>query len=207
MINPRVWILPSLFFTLVACSHLSEEVTDSDNTTLNSNEYEREHINNEDEKNEKEGLVVAETDAGEFILRLISEKAVYESEEQVQLTGKLQYKGEREELEIIHVESPLYFELLEVDRGAEFLYYPTTELEEKTVLKQKEWYEEDYIKRISYSETDEHADFFQSFMKEPGFPPGEYEIELRADFTILQEGEPITHQYATSLVIEVRDSQ
>ncbi|WP_078577409.1 hypothetical protein [Salipaludibacillus agaradhaerens] len=204
MLNPRVWILSSLFLMLAACSHLSEEVTDSDNTSINSNEYEREHINNEEDKNEHEGLVVAETDAGEFILRLISEKAVYESKEQIQLTGKLQYKGEREELEIIHVESPLYFELHEVDRGVELLYYPTTELEEKTVLKQKEWYEEDYVKRISYSETDEHADFFHSFMEEPGFPPGEYEIELRADFTILQEGQPITHQYATSLVIEVR---
>lgn len=204
MINPRVSILSSLCLILASCSPHSEEVAEPDNTSLNRDEYASEPIHNETEKNENERLVVSETDAGEFILRLISEKSVYESGEPIQLTGKLQYKGEKDELEIIHVESPLYFELLEIERGADLLYHPSNELEETTVLKQNEWYEEDYIKRISYSEVDEHVDFFQSFMEEPGFPPGEYEVELRADFAILQEEQPITHHYTTSLVIEVR---
>jgi hypothetical protein len=205
-------LLPLVILGMVfaAACNGGNEPTETEQDITEDNEAEEENSvpeDNEPEENEgEEGNqpVVSETDAGDFMLRLVSEKAIYDSEEEVQLKGKLKYIGEAEELEIIHEESPFYFEMIEITRGAE-LPYPLKEIEQTSTLDQNQWYEEEYIKRIAYSLDDEHADFYQTFMNETGFPPGEYEIELRTDFAVTVEEVPENHTYTTSIVIEVRE--
>ncbi|MCE7793607.1 hypothetical protein K8O68_14375 [Salipaludibacillus sp. CUR1] len=205
-----LWLV-ILGMVIAAACNGGNEPTETEQDITDDNVAEEENSvpeNNEPEENEgeEEGNqpVVSETDAGDFMLRLVSEKAIYDPEEEVQLKGKLKYIGEAEELEIIHQESPFNFEMIEINRGAE-LPYPLKEIEQTSTLEQKQWYEEEYIKRIAYSLDDEHADFYQAFMNETGFPPGEYEIELRTDFAVTVEEVPENHTYTTSIVIEVRE--
>lgn len=151
----------------------------------------------------EESPVVSETDAEEFTVKLVSEKPVYDTGEEVQITGNLKYTGEGEMMEISYLESPFSFDMVEVNRGVEVPYFLEEE-EETTVLDQNEWYEGDFVKRASFRENDEHAEFFKDYMSEPGFPAGEYEIELRVDFAAEEETAE-NHTYTTSIVIEVRD--
>ncbi|WP_416149073.1 hypothetical protein ACM26V_22950 [Salipaludibacillus sp. HK11] len=148
--------------------------------------------------------IVSETEAGEFVLRLVSEKARYKLGEKVDVRGKLKYIGENAEIEISHSESPFFFEVIEVNRGVEIPYF-LNEVLEMTLLKNNEWYEEEFHKRIDNHAADEYDEFFQIFMVEEGFPVGEYEIELRADFLTSAGEESESHNYNTSIVIDVKE--
>lgn len=158
-----------------------------------------------DENNEVEAnnqTVISETEAGDFILRLVSEKAVYEAGEEVTIVGKLKYIGEEEELTISHAESPFWFEFVEVTRGIE-IPFSMLEIERETALVQNQWHEKEYQKQTMYNEEDNEADFLNVFMNEEGFPPGEYEVELRSEFIVKNGESKEEHSYMSSIVIEV----
>ncbi|PYZ94008.1 hypothetical protein CR194_00240 [Salipaludibacillus keqinensis] len=184
-----------LLFTMVLCIlFLMSACNNQENDELENSAPE------EEQKSEK---IASETDSGDFVLRLVSEKEMYESGEEVLITGKIKYIGGKEEIELTHSESPFYFEMIEVNSGAE-LSYSLQEIGATTVLKQNEWYEEQYEKgKSTFIEHNNHMDFQNAFIDDDGFPPGEYEIELRTNFHTNIEEESQNHNYITSLVIEV----
>ncbi|MCD8510654.1 MAG: hypothetical protein LRY73_12810 [Bacillus sp. (in: Bacteria)] len=149
--------------------------------------------------------LVSETEAGDFVVRLISKKAIYEAEEPVELTAKLKYSGEEDKLSIFHGASPFWFHIRETTRGIDIPYIMNLPLKE-TKLKRDQWLEVNYRKTGSYSEEDEHAQFMKEFLEGDTFPPGVYEIELRADFyTGNFNVKEQKYNISTALIIEVRD--
>lgn len=151
--------------------------------------------------------IVSETETEDYVVRFISEKAVYYEDEPVDLTAKLKYRGEEDEVTIFHGASPFWFEIRETTRGIDIPYVMTMQLL-NTKLEQGEWYEEKYIKAGSFTEEDEHATFLKEFLSGETFPPGEYEIELRTDFyTGTSDVKEKEHHYTTSLIIQVLEKK
>lgn len=162
------------------------------------------HEGNNTEEALEEDQIVSETDAGDFILRLVSEQAVYETGEKITITGKLKYVGDEEELKILHAESPFMFDIVEVTRGTEIPFHMTY-ISRDTTLKHGQWYQEEYEKQTLYNADDNQAEFMNSFMKEEGFPAGEYEVEVRSEFMVNGGETSEDHSYTTSILVVVRD--
>ncbi|WP_096188070.1 hypothetical protein [Evansella halocellulosilytica] len=160
----------------------------------------------EDELDEVHGSepVISETEAGDFILRLVSTQEVYDSDEEIDLTAKLKYIGDQDEITITHAMSPFWFEIVETTRGVEIPHaMEMPQLE--TTLERDKWYEELYEKNGGYIEEDEDSEFIAAFLEGNAFPSGEYEIELRTDFNTVENGEDEEqHNYTTSLMIQVK---
>lgn len=185
----QLQILFLLVILLSACNNFENDqnLNDSDNPEIS-----------------KTHKVISETDVGEFVLRLVSEKMFYQPGEEIHVKGKLKYIGEKDELEIAHSQSPFFFDMIEVNRGVEIPYL-INDSGKTTILQTNDWFEETYVKKVAFSESDEDADFLKVFADEDGFPVGEYEIELRTDFHTSQEGESKQHNYTTSIVIVVKE--
>ncbi len=149
--------------------------------------------------------LVAETQTGDFLLRLVSIKENYEEGEDVEITAKLKYIGDQEEVRILHSSSPFWYRIQEVTRGIEIPYFmedPSLE----TTLKRDVWYEEKYLKTGGYrdGEDEESKEFVQSFVESDDFPEGEYEIELNSDFYLVNEdGEDQKQHVSTGIIITV----
>ncbi|MDQ0257247.1 uncharacterized protein YcfL [Evansella vedderi] len=151
--------------------------------------------------------IVSETEAGDYVIRLISEKSEYAADEPVKITAKLKYVGEKEEVKIYHAYSPFWFDIRETTRGIDIPYVMPLPLLE-TTLKRDEWFVQEYTKVGSYAEGDDspEVEFMKRFLEGEAFPPGEYEIELRTDFYTgsIDEKEE-EHNYTTSILIQVLD--
>lgn len=173
-------------------------------SACNNFENEQNLINSDNQEISETDKVISETDVGEFVLRLVSEKMFYQPGEEVHVIGKLKYIGEKDELEIAHSQSPFVFDMIEINRGVEIPYI-INDIGKTTILKPNDWFEETYDKKVAFHESDEDADFLQVFVDKDGFPVGEYEIELRTDFHTSQEGESEQHNYTTSIVIVVKE--
>ncbi|UCZ54164.1 hypothetical protein LGQ02_05215 [Bacillus shivajii] len=181
MIKRWTFLIIIFVFTLVACG------TNIEQDEVQGNE-----------------LITSETEAGDYLLRLISEKEVYEQAEEVVLKAKLKYIGEEEEKTIYHAMSPFWFDIVETTRGIEIPYVMNQPLLE-TTLERDVWFKETYKKSGSYSEEDENREFIEAFLEGESFPPGEYEIELRTDFfTEDENGEEKNHNYSATLMIQVK---
>jgi len=184
----QIRILLFLVILLAAC----------DNSETDQGESDKQRLSEEDK-------VISETDAGDFVLQLVSEKMSYKPDEEIYLKGKLKYIGDKDELEIAHSESPFFFDMIEVNRGIEIPYF-VNEIGRTTILRTNQWFEEPFEKNKVHSiSLDEHTDFFRIFADENGLPIGEYEIELRTDFHTAIEEESEQHHYITSIVIEVKE--
>lgn len=185
----QLQILTLLVILLSACNNLETDQSRNENDNQGISETEK---------------VISETDVGDFVLRLVSEKMIYKPGEEVYVKGKLKYIGEKNRIEITHSESPFFFGIIEINRGVE-IPYSIDDIEKTTILEKNQWYEETYEKKLTFGESSEHLDFFRVFVDEDGFPEGEYEIELRTDFHTAKEGDTEQHNYITSIVIEVKD--
>ncbi|WP_280768763.1 hypothetical protein [Salipaludibacillus daqingensis] len=172
--------------------------------TACSNDTPDETTNEINQSTRLSDTLVSETDVGDFVLRLISEKISYSPDEEVMMKGKLKYIGDEEEMEIGYLESPFFFDIVEINRGLE-IPYMMDGTEQTTILQKNKWYEESFEKKIGFRDSDEHAEFYHLFMDEKGFPIGEYEIELRTNFETFIEEEPERHNYISSIVIEVKE--
>lgn len=150
------------------------------------------------------GQVVAETEEGDFALQLVSEKKAYKANEDVSLHAQLKYVGNKSEEMIYHAASPFWFTITEITKGITIPYAMDEPLI-LTTLKRGEWYAEEYKKAGGYSEIDpsETKSFIRSFLKEEGFPTGEYRIELEAKFFTEYQEQKQHHALTVSLEITV----
>ncbi|MBU9713167.1 hypothetical protein [Evansella tamaricis] len=145
--------------------------------------------------------IVSDTEAGDFLLRLIGEKEIYREGEKLSVKAKLMYVGEEEEMVITHDGQPFLFYVRENRSGFELLNEKDKH-EDDITIKQGDWLEvelnEEYLVILDNQENNV-MDF--SFQGEY-LPIGEYEIEVQTDFyTNLTEVQ--RHNYNSSLVIQI----
>lgn len=126
-----------------------------------------------------------EVEQDDFILRLVSEKEVYEQGEDVKLYAEIIYTGEEEEeVEIAHSEYPIYFTLHEKVRD----YQITSLIREigvQKVLAVNEPYRVDYKKQAIDAYSDEsstYQKFIEDFIARDDYPAGYYVVTATAMF-------------------------
>ena len=83
-----------------------------------------------------------EVTEGDFIYRLVTEKAEYAENEPIKIYAELEYIGSKEEIEIGHAASPFHFPMLETTRNYEIMYgmeqpYLSTKLMKGEPLRQE----------------------------------------------------------------------
>ncbi|RNA68482.1 hypothetical protein [Alteribacter keqinensis] len=148
--------------------------------------------------------LVAETQSGDFLLRLVSEKPFYYSDEEVKLTAKLKYIGEKDRVTLSHKSSPFQYRIQEMTRGVDI---PLTmeAITRETELKRDHWYDESFVKAgvDLFDEAARDNEFIRSFEESDTFPAGEYEIELNSDFYVQMDGEEVQQLVTTGLIITV----
>lgn len=125
----------------------------------------------------------AEKTEGDFVYRLVSEKAQYASGEQIELYAELEYTGEQDEITISHAASPFWFPMKELTRDYQISYGMNEPLLH-TTIKRGEPLREYYKGAYGYSSEDakEYKQFIQSL--ENGFPEGRYVVYGTADFFV-----------------------
>lgn len=121
---------------------------------------------------------------GDFIYRLVSEKATYTESDSVSIYAELEYAGNQDQVIIYHAASPFHFPFHEKTRDFKVGYGMEQPLLHTTLLKGKPLRER-YIGSSGYSgdESREFADFVQSIMRNQ-FPSGYYVMQGYADFYI-----------------------
>ncbi|UVI33067.1 hypothetical protein [Paenibacillus spongiae] len=129
----------------------------------------------------KQNAVTAD---GDFIYRLVTEKAEYSLGETVKIYAELEYIGEQDSITIYHAASPFSFPIEERTRGYSIGYNMNTPLL-NTTLKRGEPLREEYKNSGGFGETDERAyiDFIKSLWAD-GFPAGYYVVDGFADFYV-----------------------
>lgn len=143
------------------------------------------------------GRAASETSAGDFLLRVVSEKYSYEEEENIHLTAKLVYTGEEEEVQIEYRDTPFRFELFETSRSENLVPVVNNE-SGSAVLEQGLWLEEKYSKDIELT-----SEFAYEFVEDTGFPAGNYEINVQGEFSYYIDEERKSTLIDTSLTITV----
>ncbi|WP_202079055.1 hypothetical protein [Caldalkalibacillus salinus] len=142
---------------------------------------------NEDELKVEETRV--EVTQGDFIYRLVTEKAAYKEGENINLYAELEYVGDQDEVVISHAASPFYFPMYEKTRGYQIGYSMPQPLVTTTLTKD-EPLRERYKGSGSYGPEDDSE--YIAFMKrimEQDFPPGFYIVNGSAQFNV-KDDEP-----------------
>ncbi|TYQ16650.1 UNVERIFIED_CONTAM: hypothetical protein Cloal_3216 [Acetivibrio alkalicellulosi] len=145
----------------------------------------------------------------DFTVILSSDKDTYKSTDDVIITAKLKYTGEKDKIEIIHAFSPFSFGVKETNTN---IYFPPVVLSVKRerVLIRDEWYEETYNKlyaEIGFIDDkivgleEINKEFTEEFKKGKTFPPGNYLITLKTEFEI----NGIEYEFSDSIEIVVED--
>lgn len=134
---------------------------------------------------ERNDSIVQEVVEDDFIYRLVTENAEYESGADVTLYAELEYVGENESIEIYHAASPFYFQLKELTRNYSLGYGMDQPLL-RTIIKKGQPLREEYKGSGGYSELDddEYVEFIKGIWSNGHLPEGEYEVEGVADFFI-----------------------
>ncbi|MFX3636201.1 MAG: hypothetical protein ACE3L7_29440 [Candidatus Pristimantibacillus sp.] len=156
-------------------------------------------------QNESDLSDMAESQEGDFILQITSEKLVYKPGEEVKMTGKLKYVGDQEKIMIYHSMTPLAFGVYESSRNIDIGYSMEQPLI-TTELTKGEWYTQAYKKSGGYSEDGtetEETTFIKSFLLEDGFPEGEYRIRLYGDFYTEENGKKTNYNFSSEINIGV----
>lgn len=135
-----------------------------------------------------------ESTQGDFVFRLVSEKEEYEAdEENVKLSGEIEYVGDDEKVTIDHASSAILFNMKEEVRDYE-IGFGVDDIDLSTDLEQGVPYREDYEKSVGYAQDDPSG--YKRFMKDfqdaddSDFPPGYYVVEGETDF-FTNDGEEI----------------
>ena len=125
-----------------------------------------------------------EVTEGDFIYRLVTEKAEFLDNESVRIYAELEYIGDNEEITIYHAASPFYFPMVEKTRDFS-IGYPMNEPLLSTKLIKGKPLREEYKRSGGYSSQDEkeYVNFMKSFL-DNGFPTGYYIVNGFADFYI-----------------------
>lgn len=127
----------------------------------------------------------AQVTEGDFIYRLVTEKAVYGESEPVKIFAELEYIGDKEKIEIYHAYTPFYFPMIEKTRNYEIDYFMNQPLVSTELLKGQPLREE-FKGSGGYSEGDkkEYKAFMQQIMNGQ-FPEGQYVVKGFADFYVI----------------------
>ncbi|WP_431030187.1 hypothetical protein [Lysinibacillus sp. LZ02] len=127
----------------------------------------------------------AEVTDGDFVYRLITKKRQYVENEPIKLYAKLQYIGDKAEIEITHAHSPFYFPIVETTRNYEIHYFMDLPLA-TTKLVTGESLRFDYQGGGGYSSEDEkdYIAFMKHVMNDE-FPKGYYIANGFVDFSVM----------------------
>ena len=106
--------------------------------------------------------VSAEEIVGDFTLKVVSEKAVYQPGEHVNVQAMLMYSGSNEKQKIYHAASPFYFIVTESDKKISVPYVMAQPLV-TTEMKQGQWFIEDYHKMGGIFGDEQTVQFLQQF--------------------------------------------
>ncbi len=131
----------------------------------------------------------SEVNEGDFIYRLVTEKAEYIEGEPIKIYAELEYIGDQEKIEISHAASPFYFPIVEKTRDFQ-IGYPMNEPLVTTTLIKGQPLREDYKGSGGYSSEDEaeYVNFMKQIIKNE-FPVGQYEVNGVADFFVIKNEE------------------
>jgi hypothetical protein len=126
----------------------------------------------------------SEVNEGDFVYRLVTEKAEYRINESVKIFAELEYVGNSEEVVIFHAASPFYFPMIEKTRNYE-IGYPMKQPLESTTLKKGHPLRYNYSRSGGYGSQDEeqYVKFMRSFL-EDGFPIGYYVVNGFVDYYV-----------------------
>ena len=126
-----------------------------------------------------------EVTKGDFIYRLVTEKAEYAENEPIKIYAELEYIGSKEEIEIGHGGSPFHFPMLETTRNYEIMYrmeqpYLSTKLMKGEPLRQE------YKGSGGFGSQDkkDYIEFMKRIMNQE-FPKGNYVVNGFAEFDVI----------------------
>lgn len=163
-----VFTLVFLIFILAGCG------TGTQNNS-NSLNYELENVT--------EGFV----EDGHFSFKLISEKAVYQVGEPLQIKAELTYIGEEESIRISHAASPIWMLTSNLSEGYQFDAAMNEPLIFTDLKKNVPFVEQYQFSGGTYYEGAPGNPYSEDVflqMAEGKFPPGQYEIKGKTDFAI-----------------------
>ncbi|MBD1222014.1 hypothetical protein [Virgibacillus halodenitrificans] len=133
-----------------------------------------------------------ETVQDDFLFRLVSKKDQYKKGEKIILYGEIVYKGDKEEVNINHASSAIFFNIREETRGYEIGYAVKDIRLTTTLHRLGSPYQKQYTKNIGYNpenETQDYEQFTDDFLNNDGFPTGYYKVKGQTDFSLSSEGE------------------
>ena len=131
----------------------------------------------------------AEVTEGEFVYRLVTEKAEYRENEPVKVYAELEYIGNQEEITIAHAASPFHFPMVETTRNYE-IFYSMDQPSIATKLIKGEPLRQEYRGGGGYGSQDkkEYIEFMKHIMNQE-FPKGHYVVNGFADFDVIANEE------------------
>ncbi|WP_053178221.1 DUF4362 domain-containing protein [Peribacillus loiseleuriae] len=149
----------------------------------------------------------AEVTEGEFVYRLVTEKAEYGEDEPMKIYAELEYIGDKEEIEISHAASPFHFPMVETTRNYE-IGYGMDQPSLSTVILKGEPLRTEYRGSGGYGSQDkkEYIEFMKRIMNQE-FPEGHYVVNGIADFGVIaNEGTEQKKEYKIKGQVEFRVS-
>lgn len=185
--------LLSLMFTLLIGCRSQPDGSQKNQTT--------EKVSGFSKESEK---VTSKAQKGDFVLKFVSEKKVYQPEEKLQIYAMLKYVGEKPKIKVYHGMSPIAFtQVVEKNRGITIRGAQLLPLK-STTLQKGEWYKQPYSKSGGYGSNTPHADFIKKFLKGEGFPEGNYDITAAAGFFIKKGGVEKNFNFSTKINVKVK---
>lgn len=149
-----------------------------------------------------DNMIESKSENEEFTFKLISEKDIYKTNEVIKVSGEITYKGEEDTVSIAHAASPIWFYTTNLTED----YYFDPAMNEPliiTTLKKNEPLVEEYsFSGGNYYEGQAGEAYDESVWKSMThlkFPPGQYKIEAKTDFTVQQS----VHSGPVNLVGEI----
>ncbi|MFC9542134.1 hypothetical protein ACFTQ7_19990 [Lysinibacillus sp. NPDC056959] len=131
----------------------------------------------------------AEVTEGDFVYRLVTEKAEYGENEPLKIYAELEYIGDKKEVKISHAASPFYFPMVETIRNYD-ISYRMEEPALSTVILKGEPLRTEYRGSGGYGSQDkkEYIEFMKRIMNQE-FPEGYYVVNGIADFHVIANEE------------------
>ena len=147
----------------------------------------------------------AEVTEGEFVYRLVTEKAEYRENEPVKVYAELEYIGNQEEITIAHAASPFHFPMVETTRNYG-IFYSMDQPSIATKLIKGEPLHQEYRGGGGYGSQDkkEYIEFMKHIMNQE-FPKGHYVVNGFADFAVIaNEGTKQKKNFTIKAQVEFR---
>ena len=144
----------------------------------------------------------AEVTEGDFIYRLVTEKAEYSENEPIKIYAELEYIGNNEEITIAHASSPFHFPMVETTRNYEIIYT----MEQPAIgtkLIKGEPLRAEYKGSGGYGSEDkeEYIKFMEQIMNQQ-FPEGHYVVGGFADFWVKENDDEQKKEYRIEAQVE-----